>query len=95
MTCNDNNNDKDNDNDRTITLPLALARGVKIVWKASHSVARLPQRPHNESRHRLCNMSKSDNGRGVYMCALPRPHVKHCKRMASLYEHTGKLRSAI
>ena len=53
---------------------------------AAHSVARLLQNAG-------INCGKSGNGRHVCVCGHV-PHVKHCKRMASLYKYMGKLQSA-
>ena len=71
-----------------------------IVQKPPYNRAGCIVEPYNASRQPKFNFVKKLVKVVKFMCARgPAPHVmrgrKHCKRMASLYKHMGKLQRAV
>ena len=72
----------------------------KIVQKSPYNRAGCIVEPYNASRQPKFQFCPKLVKVVTFMCARgPAPHVargrKHCKRMASLYKHMGKLQRAV
>ena len=77
-----------------------LTRRPEIVQKPPHNRAGCIVEPFNASRQLKFQFCQKLVKVVTFMCARgPAPHVargrKHCKRMASLYKHMGKLQRAV
>ena len=72
----------------------------KIVQKPPYNRAGCIVEPYNASRQPKFQFCQKVGKVVTFMCARgPAPHVvrgrKHCKRVASLYKHMGKLQRAV